>query len=112
MILEVVRVTVAPEDAQAYIDAFARARRFLAASPHCLGFTINRCLEHPEQFLLFIEWHDVSGHLAFRATDGYAGYRACVDPFVRAVEVLHYERATFSAEPAGGASPPTLHEAP
>ena len=93
MIVEYIRYKVAPTRAQAFEDAYAAGQSALAASPHCLGYEVSRCVEEPGSYIVRIEWDSQQGHLqGFRTSHGFRSFFAAVRPFVGDIEEMrHYE---------------------
>ena len=55
MIVEYIRYTIAEDARVAFVDAYDRAARALAASPHCLAYELSSCDEEPSQYVLRID---------------------------------------------------------
>ena len=95
MTLELADIRIAPGQQAAFEEAIARgiatvvsrARGFRSASVH-------RGIEHPERFVLQIEWDTLEDHTVhFRQGPLFAEWRAIVGPFFAAPPVVeHFER--------------------
>jgi heme-degrading monooxygenase HmoA len=56
VILEHALLPVKPGEEAAFESAFAEAKAIIAGTPGFLRFTLSRCLEHPNTFVLLVEW--------------------------------------------------------
>jgi quinol monooxygenase YgiN len=54
MIIEYIRYKIAPEQRQAFIQAYVQAAVQLYNSKFCLGYELAECEEEQEQFILRI----------------------------------------------------------
>ena len=93
MIVEYVRYALEPDAGQAFEEAYGRAGKALAASEHCLGFELSRCVDEPTQYILRIEWDSAEGHLqGFRSSAEFRAFLAEIRRYVPdVVEMRHYE---------------------
>ena len=92
MVAEYVRYEI-PEARSAEFElAYARAGAELDGAPQCVGWELARCVEHPERYVVRIEWGSVEEHLhGFRGSPAFGRFLADVGPFVDAiVEMTHY----------------------
>jgi hemoglobin len=92
MVVEYIRYHIAPEQAEEFEQAYARAAESLADSDHCQGWELSRCVEHEEHYILRIEWDSVEGHeRGFRSSPQFATFFSAIRPFVNAIhEMRHY----------------------
>ncbi len=97
MIVEYIRYEVT--DADAFVAAYAEARRSLDVSPHCLAYELSRCTEEPSSFVLRIEWDSKEGHMqGFRKAPEFAPFLVAVRPFIPEIrEMRHYEPTALVA---------------
>jgi quinol monooxygenase YgiN len=102
MIVEYIRYRIPEGQDEAFVAAYARAQRPLAASPHCLTYELTRCAEEPERFVLRIEWDSLDGHLqGFRRSEEFRAFLREVGPFVGMIEEMqHYELTDVRSTPA------------
>lgn len=93
MIIEYIRYAISDDRRAAFEADYARAQAALAASPHCLGWELTRCVEEPGQYILRIEWDSAEGHLqGFRRSPEFRGFFAAIRPYVGDIqEMRHYE---------------------
>lgn len=92
MIVEIIRYTIASEDAGQFLAAYAAAGEVLRASPFSLGFELARCVEDERSFILRIEWPSVEAHLElFRKSPDFARFLEAIRPYIdRIEEMRHY----------------------
>jgi len=97
MIVEYIRY--AAEDAEALIAAYAQARPWLDASPHCLAYEVTRCTEEPQSIIVRIEWDSEEGHLqGFRKSAAFGPFLQAVRPFIGQIqEMRHYALTSVAA---------------
>ncbi len=97
-ILEHAMLEVRPGQEQAFEAAFAKAQNIISASKGYLSHRLEHCLEHPNRYLLLVEWTDLEAHtVGFRGSAEYQQWKALLhhfyDPFPT---VLHF-RTVFSS---------------
>jgi len=91
MITEIAQVQIKPGTEKDYEAAVAKAAALPPAKGN-LGFELHRSIEKPHRYLLIAKWDTVDDHLAFRASEGFAEWRALVGPyFASPPEVEHTE---------------------
>lgn len=86
MILEHVVLPVHAGREAEFEVAFAEARQLIEASAGCRGVSLTRGVEHPETYLLLVEWDSVDAHeTGFRGSPAYAKWSGLLhgfyDPF-------------------------------
>ena len=111
MLVEYIRYTVDPDDAAAFLSAYAAAGRILQRDPHCLGWELSQSAREPRRCTVRIEWDSAEGHLqGFRSSPAFGDFLALVGPYLGAIdEMEHYEvRESTLAEPEKGR--PTLFD--
>ena len=93
MIIEHAEFTIAPENAAAFEEAFARGHQHIAKSPGYLWGRLVRQVENPGTYLLLVGWETLESHMAgFRESDLFPLWRAEVGPFFAAPPtVTHFE---------------------
>jgi len=93
MVVEYIRYQIAKSDSAAFEKDYDLAQESLAASPHCLGWEITRCVEDPEIYVVRIEWDSISGHMdAFRKSPEFRTFFSSIRPYVdRILDMRHYE---------------------
>ena len=93
MILESAALHVRPGQADRFVTAFGEAQAIISSMPGYRGHELQRCVEHPDRFLLLVRWQRLEDHTeGFRGSPQYARWRELLhhfyDPFP---EVLHYD---------------------
>ena len=86
MILEHVVLPVRAGRSAEFEEAFAEARPLIEASAGFLGLSLTRGVEHPDTYLLLVEWTSVGAHeTGFRGSPAYAKWSELLhgfyDPF-------------------------------
>ena len=113
MILEHVLLPVRAERSAEFEEAFAEARLLVEASAGFRGLSLTRGVEHPETYLLLVEWDSLDAHeTGFRGSPAYARWSELLhgfyDPFPT---VTHFGSRTSTAL-RRGARPVTSTEGP
>ncbi|WP_181779409.1 antibiotic biosynthesis monooxygenase family protein [Pseudonocardia pini] len=62
MVREIAFLTVADGAGPALESALLSVRDVLDADSGCLGFTLDRCLENPLEYVLVVEWRSLEAH--------------------------------------------------
>jgi quinol monooxygenase YgiN len=95
MIIEYIRYKIAPEQRQAFIQAYVQAAVQLDDSKFCLGYELAECEEEQEQFILRIEWTSTDDHLnGFRKSSDFPIFFAHVRPYFNNIEEMHHYTLT------------------
>ena len=86
MILEHVLLPVRPGRSAEFEEAFATARPLIEASVGFRGLSLTRGVEHPDTYLLLVEWDSVDAHeTGFRGSPAYGKWSELLhgfyDPF-------------------------------
>jgi heme-degrading monooxygenase HmoA len=94
MVLEHALITVPAGQEGDFEAAFEEAKVVLAASPGCRGARLHRGIEHPNRYLLLVEWDRLDDHVVgFRESPRFGAWRALVGPyFAEPPEVDHYQQ--------------------
>ena len=76
-------------------DAFAatladKAVPLLKALPGVKMVTLGRGLEHPEKFMLLVEWDKMDDHIAFTKNPRYPELLAIIQPFAISGVMEHF----------------------
>jgi heme-degrading monooxygenase HmoA len=98
VILEHAVLAVTPGREAAFESAFAEAKAIIAASPGCKYVSLSRCIEHPSQYLLIVDWERLEDHTeAFRGSPAYEEWRKLLhhfyDPFPNVEHFQPVDRA-------------------
>lgn len=92
-VLEVAQFEVSPGSEAAFEAAIAQAFVYLQQTDVYRQHQLQRCLEHPQQYLLLVHWGSLEAHLVnFRQSENFVRWRALLEPyFARPPQVLHYQ---------------------
>ena len=93
MILERALITVKPGQAEAFKQAFAKARPHIEGSKGCRKVEMRQGIEHPDDFLLLVWWETLEDHnVGFRESPAFAEWRAILGPlFAAPPQVVHHQ---------------------
>jgi heme-degrading monooxygenase HmoA len=99
-VLEHAMLEVRPGQEQAFEAAFTKAQIIIADADGYLWHRLERCLEHPNRYLLLVQWRDLDAHITgFRGSVDYQQWKKLLhhfyDPFPT---VLHFD-TVFTSEP-------------
>jgi len=94
MILEVAILNIRPRQAAAFEAAFAQAAPIIASIPGYRAHELQKCIEHPDRYLLLARWETLEAHtLGFRGSPQYQEWKQLLhhfyDPFPT---VEHFEQ--------------------
>ncbi|NEB77263.1 antibiotic biosynthesis monooxygenase [Streptomyces sp. SID14478] len=107
--VEYIRYRIPEARSAEFLAAYTRASRHLAASPHCVGYELDRCEEDFENFILRIVWTSTEDHLeGFRESELFAGFVAEIRPYVGGIDEMRHYKPTTVRGP--GSAEPTLYE--
>ncbi|MEU6847297.1 antibiotic biosynthesis monooxygenase [Streptomyces sp. NPDC046716] len=107
--VEYIRYRIPEARSAEFLSAYTRAARFLAASPHCVAYELDRCEEDFEHFVLRIVWTSTEDHVeGFRTSELFPDFLAEIRPYVGNIdEMRHYKPTTVRGK---GSAEPTLYE--
>jgi quinol monooxygenase YgiN len=93
MITEIATIEVKPGMAAEFEAGAGKARILFARAPGCHGMALHRVIEHPERFLLMVQWKSVAHHMErFRQSADFAAWRDLVGHCIAAPPaVVHSE---------------------
>jgi heme-degrading monooxygenase HmoA len=93
LILERALITVKPGQAEAFKQAFAKARPHIEGSKGCRKVEMRQGIEHPEDFLLLVWWDTLEDHnIGFRESPAFTEWRAILGPlFAAPPAVVHHQ---------------------
>ena len=92
MILERALITVKPGQAEAFKQAFAKARPHIEGAKGCRKVEMRQGIEHPDDFLLLVWWDSLEDHnIGFRESPAFTEWRAILGPlFAAPPQVVHH----------------------
>jgi heme-degrading monooxygenase HmoA len=100
VILEQAVLDVRPGQADAFEEAFSRAKAIVAAVPGFRGLTLSRCLERPDTYLLLVRWDSLQDHTeGFRGSPRYDEWRRLLHHFYDPFPTVEHFREVASAGP-------------
>lgn len=93
MILEVAEVFVKPGSGPQYEAGMQQAQRLLLETPGYIRHSLQRGIENPDRYLLFIYWESVEAHMInFRESERYPAYRSYVNAcFAQPPTMQHFD---------------------
>jgi heme-degrading monooxygenase HmoA len=93
VILERALITVKPGQAEAFKQAFAKARPHIEGSKGCRKVEMRQGIEHPDDFLLLVWWDTLEDHnIGFRESPAFTEWRAILGPlFAAPPQVVHHQ---------------------
>lgn len=81
MILEIVEIDVLDGHEAEFEAAVNQAAPLFQGSRGCRSFRLNRSIEKPQLYRLFVGWDTVEDHMVhFRESEAFQGWRALVGP--------------------------------
>ena len=100
-VLEAVILHVHPGREAAYEAAFREASPIIAASPGYRRHELRRCIEHPGQYLLLVEWDTLEAHtVGFRQSAAYQDWKRLLHGFYDPFPVVeHYAPVELESAP-------------
>lgn len=85
MIRETAELTIDPAREGDFLAAVARAVPIFRAATGCRAMQLERVIEAPGTFRLIVLWETLEHHtVTFRASQGFADWRALAGPFFTA----------------------------
>lgn len=91
MVTEIALLSISPERHADFERAVAAAVPLFRAAAGCRSMRLEREIENPARYRLFVDWDTVEHHTeGFRNSQAFTQWRALVGPyFVAAPEVVH-----------------------
>lgn len=97
MILEVAMLNIKPGKTAEFEAAFAEARHIISGMPGCIKHELQKCLEHPDRYLLLVHWRTLEDHTqGFRGSAGYQEWKALLHHFYDPFPVVEHYQPVFS----------------
>lgn len=79
MVLEIAAIDVKPGLESEFEAGVKTAAPLFRRAKGCKGLTLQRSVEKPERYRLFIQWETLENHTVdFRGSADFAAWRACV----------------------------------
>ncbi len=97
MVLEIAQIDIKPGMEAEFEAGVAKAAPLFQRAKGCKGMELQRSIEKPERYRLFVRWETLEDHtVAFRGSDDFQEWRRLVGHcFERPPEVEHTVQ-TFS----------------
>ncbi|GGH05172.1 antibiotic biosynthesis monooxygenase family protein [Silvibacterium dinghuense] len=93
MVLEIAQIEVKPGTELEFEEAVRMARPLFVNAAGCLGIELNRTIERPQVYRLFIQWKTLEHHtIDFRQSDAYTEWRNLVSRFFAAPPVVEHQQ--------------------
>ncbi|MFT4113979.1 antibiotic biosynthesis monooxygenase family protein [Silvibacterium sp.] len=93
MVLEIAHMEIKPGVEQEFEAAVRQAKPLFLNFPGCLGIELNRSIERPQVYRLFIQWETLEHHtIDFRQSEKYPEWRSMVGSFFAAPPVVEHQQ--------------------
>ena len=99
MILEVAILTICNGMERKFEQAFLEASAILDSIPGYISHQMQRCVEIPGRYMLFINWETLEAHtIVFRNAPEHLRWKQLLGPFYESPAIVeHYALVTQSA---------------
>ena len=93
MILEVALLNIKKDQSELFEKAMKEAQPIITSQKGFIDFTLQKCLEKENQYLLLINWETVEDHeISFRKSNDYLKWKALLHHFYEPFPVVeHYK---------------------
>jgi len=93
MILEIANIEIEKGKNTAFEQQLEKAQHVISQAEGYLGHEFQQCLEHPEKYVLLIQWETLEAHTeGFRKSELFQEWRALIgDYFATTPHVEHYD---------------------
>ncbi len=100
-ILEHAMLEVRPGQEHAFESAFAKAQAIIASMHGYLSHRLERCIEHPNRYLLLVAWTTLEAHTeGFRGSPQYQQWKALLHHFYDPFPTVLHLRTVFASSAA------------
>ncbi len=95
VVLEMAHIEVLPGKNEQFEAGVKEALPLFARAKGCAGAQLQRIVEHPERYVLVVQWATIEDHMVhFRESEDFQTWRGLVGPcFAKPPEVVHTELA-------------------
>ncbi len=91
MITEIAHINIKAGEEKQFEQQVAKAKPYFMAAKGFHGVSLHRCIEHPNQYELHVQWETIENHMVdFRQSDGYVQWRALVGGHFAAPPVVEH----------------------
>ena len=99
MILEIAQIDVKPGTEAEFEAGVAKAAPIFRRAKGCQGMELQRSVEHPSRYCVFVKWETVENHTVdFRGSENFAEWRGLVGQyFASPPDVEHTNTVVTSA---------------
>ena len=98
MILEIAQIDVKPGMEAEFESGVAKAAPIFQRAKGCRGLTLQRSVEKPERYRLFINWDTVENHTVdFRGSADFQEWRKLVGHCFASTPEVEHVRETLAA---------------
>ncbi|MGK5497416.1 antibiotic biosynthesis monooxygenase family protein [Streptomyces sp. URMC 125] len=97
MITEIAQIEIHPGHGKEFEEAVAEAVSLFLSADGCHGIGLHRSVEHPTRYRLMVRWETVEHHtVTFRASEGFARWRALAGPHFAAPPQVEHVRSVLA----------------
>ncbi len=91
MITEIVEIEVKPGEEAAFEAAVAQAIPVFRRSKGCHGMELQRTIEKPSKYRLFVKWETLEDHTVhFRGSENFQEWRRLAGPFFASAPTVEH----------------------
>ena len=91
MITEIVEIEVKPGEEAAFEAAVAQAIPVFRRSKGCHGMELQRTIEKPSKYRLFVKWETLDDHLVdFRGSENFQEWRRLAGPYFASAPLVEH----------------------
>jgi len=93
MILEIANIEIKKGENAVFEKQLEKAQSILSQAHGYLGHEFQQCMEHPEKYVLLIQWENLEAHTeGFRKSELFQEWRALIgEYFATTPQVEHYD---------------------
>ena len=96
MILEIARIDIKPGMESKFEAGVKAAAPIFKRAKGCQGMELQRSIEKPSRYRLFVKWQTVENHTVdFRGSPDFQEWRTCVGQFFESPPVVEHTAQVF-----------------
>ncbi|WP_427184564.1 antibiotic biosynthesis monooxygenase family protein [Bordetella bronchialis] len=93
MFLEIAQIDIKDGTAADFEAGVAKAKPLFLRAKGCHGVSLQRSVEFPNRYRLFVEWATLENHTVdFRGSEDFAKWRELVSPYFAVPPVVEHTR--------------------
>ncbi|AOB29742.1 antibiotic biosynthesis monooxygenase [Bordetella sp. H567] len=93
MFLEIAQIDIQDGTHAAFEAGVAKAKPLFLRAKGCHGVSLQRSVESPNRYRLFVEWATLENHTVdFRGSEDFAKWRELVSPYFAAPPAVEHTR--------------------